>query len=447
MYSLSTVFCDCDIGGSDGEMMEFSKWRSMRQLRLRADYARDESGGAAVEYALLIAMIALTAAAGMSSFGNNLSSVFASVGAGLGGAGAAVPGAPGTGANPGPNTPGGGSGPGAPGGSGPAAGGSGGSGPAAGGSGGGGPAAGGSGGGGSGGGGSGGGGSGGGGSGAGAPGTGPTAGVPGGGGSGSGGSQGSNQTGSGFPSNPPGGGQSPNPPGSAPPSNPPGGGYASNQSGGGGQGPSLPGGGDSGGGPGGGPGGAPGGAPGNGDGTPGDGDGGSGDGDGAGASQMARAGDRTGEGEAVGAAAQVGGEAPGALDRFAAWVDGLVSPSSLPNRVEENNAPPSVQIVRPSVRSTVSGEVAVRVRADDREDPLGALAVEVSTDGGASWNKARFTTSMLYEYRWQTPAGVDGAAYKLVARATDRGSATARSEPVVVSVDNVGVASLASTAR
>ena len=105
-----------------------------------------------------------------------------------------------------------------------------------------------------------------------------------------------------------------------------------------------------------------------------------------------------------------------------------------------------MQIVSPTDASSVSGTVVVQVDAKDLEDAEGTLTVEVSTDGGATWNVAKSASGTLYDYSWVTLAGTDGAAYTLVARAADSSAVTTKSESIPVTVDNVDGASFASAA-
>ncbi len=121
--------------------------------------------------------------------------------------------------------------------------------------------------------------------------------------------------------------------------------------------------------------------------------------------------------------------------------------ASFPKTKDNGNGAPVVSIVGPFAASRVSGTVVVQVRASDAEDAAGTLTVEVSTDGGASWQAAVSTTWTLYDFNWATPAGVNGAIYTLVARATDSSGNTTTSSFIQVAVDNVLVEPLASVAK
>ncbi len=91
--------------------------------------------------------------------------------------------------------------------------------------------------------------------------------------------------------------------------------------------------------------------------------------------------------------------------------------------------------------------MVVQGDASDLEDAAGTLTVEVSTDGGVSWNAAVSVSGTLYDYSWATPVGKDGVEYTLVARAVD-GSAMATTTPSMpVTVDNVDAGPLASAAK
>ncbi len=96
---------------------------------------------------------------------------------------------------------------------------------------------------------------------------------------------------------------------------------------------------------------------------------------------------------------------------------------------------PTVTIDAPTVGSAVSGTTLVVVTAED-DDPVGSLLVEVSTDGGATWMTAPWSSaSSRYEYAWDTTAHPDGPAV-IEARATDSDGNTTTASPVGVTVDN-----------
>jgi hypothetical protein len=91
--------------------------------------------------------------------------------------------------------------------------------------------------------------------------------------------------------------------------------------------------------------------------------------------------------------------------------------------------------------------VLVQIYASDVEDAAGTLKVEVSIDGGVSWNTAVSTYGTLYDYSWTTPAGEDGVVHTLVARATDESANVTTSESILATVDNVGTTRVASAAQ
>jgi DMSO/TMAO reductase YedYZ molybdopterin-dependent catalytic subunit len=86
------------------------------------------------------------------------------------------------------------------------------------------------------------------------------------------------------------------------------------------------------------------------------------------------------------------------------------------------------QIARPVIGESVSASSSYRVHGAAWAGEAELAAVEVSTDGGASWNPATLLGDAvknawrLWEFTWQTPAEPGG--YTLMARATDATGAT-----------------------
>ncbi len=117
-----------------------------------------------------------------------------------------------------------------------------------------------------------------------------------------------------------------------------------------------------------------------------------------------------------------------------------------PGTGEGVNVAPVVRIISPTDTSTVTGTVVVRVDASDAEDYLGTLWVEVSTDGGATWNKAEWALGSFYDYQWQTPVGAADAQFTLVARAADKSANETQSAAVPVIVNNDETGKFASVA-
>ncbi|NNE83147.1 MAG: hypothetical protein HKN28_04170 [Alphaproteobacteria bacterium] len=85
----------------------------------------------------------------------------------------------------------------------------------------------------------------------------------------------------------------------------------------------------------------------------------------------------------------------------------------------DDDSAPVVRIVSPARGALVSGSVIVVVDASDGEDLSGTLRVEVSTDGGKRWRRAKWTSETFYDYRWKAPAGEASAEHTLMARARD----------------------------
>jgi hypothetical protein len=99
-----------------------------------------------------------------------------------------------------------------------------------------------------------------------------------------------------------------------------------------------------------------------------------------------------------------------------------------------NTAPSACAILQPSAGATVSATVDVVVSAADAEDAAGTLDVQVSTDGGASWQTAAWDGSN-YVYAWNTTGSANGSV-TLDARATDSGGLAKDASSVTVTVDN-----------
>ena len=100
-------------------------------------------------------------------------------------------------------------------------------------------------------------------------------------------------------------------------------------------------------------------------------------------------------------------------------------------------ADPTASLLAPAANSTLWDSVTIQVDASDIEDPASTLAVDVSTDGGVSWNSAGYVSGTLFEYSWPTPSGEAGVFHRVVARSTDSDFNTTTSAPLDVTVDNV----------
>ncbi|MCP3976353.1 MAG: hypothetical protein GY720_17855 [bacterium] len=100
----------------------------------------------------------------------------------------------------------------------------------------------------------------------------------------------------------------------------------------------------------------------------------------------------------------------------------------------DNDGDPTIAITDPLNGTTVTGVVTVKIDADDAEDPVGSLLVEVSTDGEATWDVATWNVAQgRYEYAWDTVLTGDGAAV-VNARVTDSSPATVDAAPIAVTV-------------
>ena len=107
------------------------------------------------------------------------------------------------------------------------------------------------------------------------------------------------------------------------------------------------------------------------------------------------------------------------------------------NVTAENDADPVVSITGPVEAGTVSGSTyTVSVDATDDIDALGTLTVEVSVDGGFTWNAAPWNLVDAYEFSWDTTLLPDGPA-TVDARATDSKTQTTDATQVNVTVDNI----------
>jgi hypothetical protein len=109
--------------------------------------------------------------------------------------------------------------------------------------------------------------------------------------------------------------------------------------------------------------------------------------------------------------------------------------------VDNINDAPVVAIVEPTEGATVTGVVTVAVAADDLQDPLGSLNVEISIERGpwqpATWNSAE----ARYEATWDTTTGPDGPT-SIDARATDAAFAVGAAAPVSVTAQNQSYSAL-----
>ena len=90
--------------------------------------------------------------------------------------------------------------------------------------------------------------------------------------------------------------------------------------------------------------------------------------------------------------------------------------------------------------------MVVEVRASDFEDAPGTLAVDVSTDGGRTWQQASAVSGTLYEYKWNAHRS-DGSSYALIARATDRGANMTQSATVPVTAASATASAFSNTTR
>ncbi|OGW15433.1 MAG: hypothetical protein A3G93_13350 [Nitrospinae bacterium RIFCSPLOWO2_12_FULL_45_22] len=99
-----------------------------------------------------------------------------------------------------------------------------------------------------------------------------------------------------------------------------------------------------------------------------------------------------------------------------------------------DTTPPSSTITAPENGATVSGKVYT-IKGTATDDKSGVDLIEVSTDGGTSWQKATGTTN--WQYDWTLPA--DGT-YTIKSRATDKdGNIETPGDGITVIVDNQGI--------
>jgi serine protease AprX len=106
--------------------------------------------------------------------------------------------------------------------------------------------------------------------------------------------------------------------------------------------------------------------------------------------------------------------------------------------VDNIDANPTVSVTSPTASATVSGVETVQVTANDAEDAVGTLNVQVAIDGGA-WQSATYNgASGFYEWAWDTTLLADGT-HSVVAQATDSGTNTVGDGPVSVTVSNTAV--------
>lgn len=108
------------------------------------------------------------------------------------------------------------------------------------------------------------------------------------------------------------------------------------------------------------------------------------------------------------------------------------------------NEPPTVTTTAPASGAFLDGDVTVVVVASDAEDPPGSLSVEVSVDGGGSWQPAQSSgIGNVYERLWST-GNYENGMYAIRTRATDSGGVVTAAAPVFVDVDNSPAQPLAS---
>ena len=130
----------------------------------------------------------------------------------------------------------------------------------------------------------------------------------------------------------------------------------------------------------------------------------------------------------------VSGLPEGTLDLMARATDtdGNITTVTVPFEVD-NDTDPTIAITEPTEGSNVTATVTVEVDANDAEDPVGSLDVEVRTDG-ATWNTAAWNgATSRYEYSWDTTVNGAGPA-TVEARVTDSALATVVAAPVNVTV-------------
>ena len=120
-------------------------------------------------------------------------------------------------------------------------------------------------------------------------------------------------------------------------------------------------------------------------------------------------------------------------DAYANWMTRAVS-DTIRYISETDTTVPSSNITAPSDGATVSGKVYT-IKGTASDDKSGVALVEISTDGGTSWQKATGTTN--WQYDWTLPA--DGT-YTIKFRATDKdGNVETPGKGITVIVDNEGI--------
>jgi hypothetical protein len=101
-----------------------------------------------------------------------------------------------------------------------------------------------------------------------------------------------------------------------------------------------------------------------------------------------------------------------------------------------NTPPETPRITSPNQGARAVAQIPIAVVASDAYDTAQELRVEVRIDDGP-WTGAAFDSqSGRYVITWDTIGSADGA-HDLLARATDSGGLTTRSDPVSITVDNV----------
>ncbi|MBI5696160.1 MAG: hypothetical protein HZC51_10595 [Nitrospirae bacterium] len=123
---------------------------------------------------------------------------------------------------------------------------------------------------------------------------------------------------------------------------------------------------------------------------------------------------------------------------YAGNVENLTGPTI---NVTTDDTPPASAITSPSAGSVLSG-ATYSVTGNASDDGTGVALVEVSTDGGATWNTATGTTSWSYD--WSLPFF---GAYNIRTRATDAsGNRATPGDGLTINVDNAAPAPVSVTA-
>ncbi len=98
---------------------------------------------------------------------------------------------------------------------------------------------------------------------------------------------------------------------------------------------------------------------------------------------------------------------------------------------------PNVVFYNPQQGNVVSGSIMIDLAASDPQDPAAQLSVDISTDGGATFDPASFNAGTLrHTLDWDTTTAPDGTA-NLVARVTDL-DANQTTAAISVTVSNTG---------